>query len=1013
MQGKGLINFLVVIVTIACLYSLSFTFVTRKVERDAAAYAQGDIALEKAYLDSMAGEVVYNLGVAKYTYREAKGNEIALGLDLKGGINVTMEVSLQELVRNLANNPTDENFNTALKNAETRTKSSQGTYVSLFVDEFKKLSPNTSLASFFATKDNAGSIQANSSDAEVQRFLERESVNAIDNSFKVLRTRIDKFGVTSPNIQLQQGTNRILIELPGVTDEERVRKLLQGSAKLEFWETYDNYEVYPMLDNINRTLASKLREEAAAGVNASTTGDSEQVASDTAAASEDAGLLATLGAGADSSTADSVIGPLGASQNPLFDVLQPATAVNQQNQIVLASGPMVGIANLRDTAKVNRYLEDPLIQQILPENVKLLWAVKPDAQSPEQLTLYAIKPVGQDGAVLTGSVITDAKDEFDPQTNRPMVEMTMNSVGAREWRRITAAASADPNNKKSIAIVLDGVVYSAPTVQGEIPNGISSISGNFTIEDTKDLANVLKAGRLPTTAKIVEEAVVGPTLGQAAIDAGVNSAVIGLIVVLIFMIFYYNRAGWVANIAVIFNVFFLMGVMASLNAVLTLPGIAGIVLTLGTAVDANVLIYERIREELNLGKSVRQAISDGYKHAMASILDSQITTFLVGVILFIFGSGPILGFATTLMIGIITSLFTSIFITRIIFEWMLTKEWKISVSYPWSANTLKNANYGFVQNRKKFYIVSAIFVVVGFASMMTKGFSLGVDFQGGRTYTVRYDQPIDLEEVRSNLNTTFGLNTEVKIYGAENQVRVTTTYHIDETSDEADKEVLDKLNEGLGKVEGNSYEIMSSQKVGPTIANDIKTRAIYSGIFAILVIALYILIRFRKWQYSVAAAVSTTHDAIVILALFSLLDGVVPFSLDIDQHFVAAILTVIAYSINDTVVVFDRLREYLGKREFRNKAIGETINLAVNRTLSRTIITSLTLIFVLVVLFIFGGEVIRGFSFAILIGIIVATYSSIFIAAPMVVDMQTDKLLEEPATDEEATKGKKLKVQKA
>lgn len=1005
MQGKGLINFLVVIVTIACLYSLSFTFVTRKVERDAAAYAQGDIALEKAYLDSMAGEVVYNLGVAKYTYREAKGNEISLGLDLKGGINVTMEVSLQELVRNLANNPSDENFNTALKNAEARTKSSQGTYVSLFVDEFKKLSPNTPLASFFATKDNAGSIQANSSDAEVQRFLERESVNAIDNSYKVLRTRIDKFGVTSPNIQLQQGTNRILIELPGVTDEERVRKLLQGSAKLEFWETYDNYEVYPMLDNINRTLASKLKDEAASSGTVAATAD-------TTSAATDGGLLATLGAGADSKSTDSALNQLSSSQNPLFDILQPVTAMNQQNQVVLAPGPMVGIAGLRDTAKVNRYLEDPLIKQILPDNVKLMWAVKPDPQSPEQLTLYAIKPVGQDGAVLTGSVITDAKDEFDPQSNRPMVEMTMNSVGAREWRRITGAAAADPNNKKAIAIVLDGVVYSAPTVQGEIPNGISSITGNFTIEDTKDLANVLKAGRLPTTAKIVEEAVVGPTLGQAAIDAGINSAVIGLVVVLIFMIFYYNRAGWVANIAVIFNVFFLLGIMASLNAVLTLPGIAGIVLTLGTAVDANVLIYERIREEMNLGKSVRQAISDGYKHAMASILDSQITTFLVGVILFIFGSGPILGFATTLMIGIITSLFTSIFITRIIFEWMLTKEWKITVSYPWSANTLKNANYGFVQNRKKFYIISAVFVLVGLASMMTKGFSLGVDFQGGRTYTVRYDQPIDLEEVRSNLNETFELNTEVKIYGAENQVRVTTTYHIDETSDEADKEVLDKLNEGLSKVEGNAYEIMSSQKVGPTIANDIKTRAIYAGIFSIIIIALYILVRFRKWQYSVAAAISTTHDAIVILALFSLLDGIVPFSLDIDQHFVAAILTVIAYSINDTVVVFDRLREYLGKREFRNKPIAETINLAVNRTLSRTIITSLTVIFVLSVLFVFGGEVIRGFSFAILVGIVVATYSSVFIAAPMVVDLQTDKPEEEPAAAE-VVKAKNLKAQKA
>lgn len=1026
MQGKGLINFLVVTITLACLYSLSFTFVTRKVERDAAAYAQGDIAKEKAYLDSMAGEVVYDLGIAKYTYREAKANEISLGLDLKGGINVTMEVSLQELIRNLANNPADAHFNTALKNAEERTKSSQGTFVSLFVDEFKKLSPNTSLASFFATKDNAASIQPTSTDAAVQRFLERESENAIDNSFKVLRTRIDKFGVTSPNIQLQQGTNRILIELPGVTDEDRVRKLLQGSAKLEFWETYDNYEVYPMLENINSTLAAQVNTKATeARGEAADAGDAgDDLAADTSAvedATSDEGLLATLGAGTDTAaTGTDSLRRQFAAQNPFFDVLQPATMMTQQG-VTLMPGPMVGVANLRDTAKVNRYLNDPLVRQIIPSNIRLVWAVKPEPQTPEQLALYAIKPVGQDGAVLSGNVITDARDEFDPETNRPMVSMSMNSVGAREWRRITAAASADPNNKKAIAIILDDVVYSAPTVQGEIPNGISSITGNFTIEDTKDLANVLKAGRLPTTAKIVEEAVVGPTLGQAAIDSGINSAVIGLIVVLVFMIAYYNRAGIVANIAVIFNVFFLMGIMASLNAVLTLPGIAGIVLTLGTAVDANVLIYERIREELGLGKSVRQAISDGYKHAMASILDSQITTFLVGVILFLFGSGPILGFATTLMIGIITSLFTSIFITRIIFEWMLAKDWKISVSFPWSAQTLKNANYGFVQNRKKFYLISAAFLLIGIGSMLFKGFSLGVDFQGGRTYTVRYDQPIDLEEVRSNLNETFDLNTEVKIYGAENQVRVTTTYHIDESHDEADAEVLTKLNEGLSKIQGNRYEIMSSQKVGPTIANDIKTRAIFAGIFSILTIALYILVRFRKWQYSVAAALSTLHDAIVILALFSLLDGIVPFSLDIDQHFVAAILTVIAYSINDTVVVFDRLREYLGKYEFRNKAIGETINLAINRTLSRTIITSLTVIFVLAVLFVFGGEVIRGFSFAILIGIIVATYSSIFIAAPMIVDLQSDKNAEALKESEAAAaaaaankKGKKnLQPQKA
>ncbi|MFC7523264.1 protein translocase subunit SecDF [Parapedobacter sp. GCM10030251] len=990
MQGKGLIKFLVIVVTIACLYSLSFTFVTRKVERDAVAYAKGDFAKEKAYLDSMAGEVVYNLGIAKYTYREAKGNEIALGLDLKGGMNVTMEVSLQELVRNLANNPKDENFNKALENANIRSKNSQNGYVSLFVEEFKKLSPNATLASFFATKDNSAYVNANSTDGQVESFLQREATNAIDNSFKVLRTRIDKFGVTSPNIQLQQGTNRILIELPGVTDQERVRKLLQGSARLEFWETYHNVEIYPMLENVNSALAATLKEtEKAAGTAADTT----------KADSTEAGLLATLGASQDSLNASDSSANLLALQNPLFNVLRPATAMGPNNQPMLASGPIVGYAQLRDTAKVNRYLENPVVKQIIPTNVKLLWGVKPNPQTPEQLELYAVKPSGVEaGPILGGNVITDAKDDFDPQSNSPMVTMYMNSEGAREWRRITATASADANNKQAIAIVLDGVVYSAPTVQGEIPNGISQITGNFTIEDTKDLANVLKAGRLPTTAKIVEEAVVGPSLGQAAIDAGINSSVIGLIVVLIFMILYYNRAGLVANIAVVFNVFFIMGVLASLNAVLTLPGIAGIVLTIGTAVDANVLIYERIREELRGGKSIRQAISDGYKHAMSSILDSQITTFLTGAILFFFGSGPILGFATTLMIGIITSLFTSIFISRIIFEWMLTKGWSITVSHRWSEHTLQNANYGFVPNRKKFYIVSAAVIVIGLISIFTKGFSLGVDFQGGRTYTVRFEQPVNLEEVRSNLNEAFEMNTEVKTFGGDSQVRVTTAYQIEETSDEADQAVLDKLNSGLSKIQGNNYEIASSQKVGPTIANDMKTRAIYAGIASIIVIALYILLRFRRWQFSVAAAITTVHDIVIILALFSLLDGIVPFALDIDQHFVAAILTVVGYSINDTVVVFDRLREYLGLSKSK-KDIGATVNEAINKTLSRTVITSLTVIFVLAVLFVFGGEVIRGFSFAILVGIIVATYSSIFLAAPLIVDLDSRQPAEPAITD--------------
>ncbi|WP_333577062.1 protein translocase subunit SecDF [Sphingobacterium sp.] len=988
MQGKGLIKLLVIVVSLACLYSLSFTWVTRNVERDAENFAKGDLAKEKSYLDSMAGEVVYNLGFAKYTYREAKANELALGLDLKGGMNVTMEISLDELIRNLANNPKDEKFNKALEQAVAKSKTSAKTVVALFMEEYKSIGATTPLSTFFSTKDNAALIKPGDSDSKVESFLQKEADNAIQNSYKVLRTRIDKFGVASPNIQIQQGTNRILIELPGVKDESRVRNLLQGSAKLEFYETYTNQEIYPILENIDKTLASTLKAAPAATTNA---------AADTSKKSDD--LLSNLTGGKKDAKKDSAAVNLG-QKNPLFEILRANAYLNENQQPTLGPGPLVGIASLKDTAKVNAYLQRPEVKSILPGNLKLLWAVKPEQKTPEQLSLYAIKGSGQDnGAVLTGDVITDATANFDDK-NQPVVGMQMNSEGAHQWKKITAKAA---QNRDAIAIVLDNVVYSAPSVNGEIPNGSSSISGSFTVEDTKDLANVLKAGRLPTTAKIVEEAVVGPTLGQAAIDAGVNSAVIGIIVVMIFMIAYYNTAGIVANIAVLLNVFIIMGVLASLNAVLTLPGIAGIVLTMGTAVDANVLIYERIREELGLGKSIRQAVADGYKHALPSILDSQITTFLIGIILFLFGSGPILGFATTLMVGIITSLFTAILVTRVIFEWMLAKDFKIKVSFPWSANTLHNANFKFVQKRKIFYAISIVAVIISAASIFTKGFSLGVDFQGGRTYTVRYDKPVDLEAVRTNLDDIFKKTTEVKVFGASNQLRITTTYHIEETSDSADKEVLDKLNQGLSKVDAsNKHEILSSQKVGPSIATDIKSRATSSAIFSIIIVAAYILIRFHKWEYSVGAAIATIHDAIILLGLFSILDGIVPFSLDIDQHFVAAILTVIAYSVNDTVVVFDRLREFVSKPNAHNEDLGDVVNHAINSTLSRTIITSLTIVFVLAVLFIFGGEVIRGFSFAILIGVIVGTYSSIILAAPSVYDLRKGKHLAEGNTAKKA-----------
>ncbi len=994
-MSKGLIKFLVIVVSLACLYSLSFTFVTRKVENDAAAYANGDMAKEKAYLDSIASENVYNLGIAKFTYREAKANEIALGLDLKGGMNVTMEISLDELISNLANNPKDANFNKALTTAIQKSKTTNTSLIDLFINEYKATGAGTPIASFFATKDNSSAIQATSSESAVKSFLQQEADNAIQNSYKVLRTRIDKFGVASPNIQIQQGTNRILIELPGVNDQERVRKLLQGSAKLEFYETYNNVQIYSLLENINNILATTLKSAPATAVKDST----DQTVATTDTTKKEENLLANLGANQGAADSNAKAEIAAAANAPLFAVLSPAAAPGPNGQFQLIPGPMVGQAHLKDTAKVNAYLARPEVKSIIPSNLKLLWAVKPDNQTKDLLTLYAIKTTGAENtSVLTGDVIIDARAGSDPQTNSPIVSMDMNAEGANQWRRITARAA---QNKDAIAIVLDNVVYSAPSVSGEIPNGSSQISGNFTFDDTKDLANVLKAGRLPTTAKIVEEAIVGPSLGQVAIDSGVNSAVFSIIVVMAFMIAYYNRAGIAANIAVIFNVFFLMGVLASLNAVLTLPGIAGIVLTMGTAVDANVLIYERMREEMSLGKSMRKVVEDGYKHAMPSILDSQITTFLVGLILFFTGSGPIQGFATTLMIGIVTSLFTAIFITRLIFEYMLDKDIKISVSFPWSNNTLKNANFAFIKKRKLAYTISLIAIGISIASIVIKGFSYGVDFQGGRTYTVRYDQPVNPEDIRQNLDDVFGTTTEVKTFGNESQLKITTSYHIEETSDEADNEVLAKLNEGLSKTQGSKYEILSQQKVGPTIASDIRDRAVYASILSILVIAAYILVRFHKWQYSAGAAIATIHDAIILLGLFSILDGIVPFSLDIDQHFVAAILTVLGYSVNDTVVVFDRLREYLKKPNAHKEDIGVTITNAINSTLSRTVITSLTVIFVLAVLFIFGGEVIRGFSFAILIGIVVATYSSIFLAAPAIYDLSGGKhLAADPSTEE-------------
>ena len=989
MQGKGVIKFFAIILAISCLYQLSFTWVTKKVEKDAEVYSKGNEQKKKAYLDSISGQPVYPL--FNHTYQYCKNKELALGLDLKGGMNVTMQIALGDLIKTLANNNTDPDFNRALSNASLDAKTSPANYINLFMDEYKKISPNGKLAPIFATKENAGHIKFDASNSEVESFLKDQANTAVTQSFNILRTRIDKFGVTQPNIQLQTGTNRILVELPGVTDKERVRKLLQGSAKLEFYETYENQEVYQLLTNINTLLAAKNK---AAGKGKDTT---KAVAAVTPDAKKDtaktAGSLLSkvkkeAGTAKDTS---SLKGRLKAeAENPLFAKMTPAYSSGANGQPSgLRPGPTVGYASEKDTAAVDAYLAMPEVKAVLPQNLKLVWGIKPIEKS-KTFELYAIKLSGAtNGPVLTGGVITDANSDINPQTGTYEVTMDMNSEGAQTWARVTAAAAGNPKDEtdnRSIAIVLDDNVVSAPRVSNEITGGRSSISGSFTMEETKDLANILKAGRLPAPARIVSEEVVGPSLGQESINHGLASSIAGLVVVLIFMVAYYNRAGTIAVVAVIVNVFFLMGVLTSLGAVLTLDGIAGIILILGIAVDANVLIYERVREEMAHGKSIRLAVADGFKHALPSILDSNISTFLTGLILFSFGSGPILGFATTLMIGIVTSLFCSLLISRLIFEWMLGKGWDIKFSNPWSSHTFKNANYAFVKNRFKFYALSGTFILLGLISMFTRGFNYGVDFQGGRTYEVRFDKTVSTQAIRDAVDADFGQGkTEVKTFGSDNQIRVTTNYLIEDQSQTVDNKVETDLRKAMSKV-NPKFNIIGQQKVGPTIANDLKTSAIWTVVFAIIVISGYILIRFRKWQFSLGAMIATAHDALLVLSFFSIFKDMLPFSLDIDQKFIAAILTVIGYSINDTVVVFDRIREFLNLHHSKTDDPKTVINQAINSTLSRTIITALTVIFVLLVLFIFGGDVLRGFSFALLIGVTFGTYSSICVATPVIID---------------------------
>jgi SecD/SecF fusion protein len=987
MQGKGFIKFMAILLGIVCVYSLSFNFVTSKVENDARAFAKGDPLKERAYLDSMSTVKVYPL--FGFDYQFCKSKEINLGLDLKGGINVTMEISLSELVKSLANNTDDANFNQALKTAQVQLNAGGKDYISLFVSEFEKLSPNVKLADFFSNQDNASTLKPDASNSDVKKYLSGEAKSAIDRSFDIIRSRIDGFGVVSPNMQKQEGTNRILIEMPGVQDIVRVSRLLQGSAELQFWKVYNNQEVYPILQNINTTLASTLKSS----------DTTKKAAGDTAASA--GGKLAGL-AKNKSTTDTSALRIEALANNPLFAILNVPTYPGENGQQQLRPGAVVGWVARKDTAKVNAFLKRPEIASIIPQSMKFMWSVKPTdmgvtagvGSSVKIFDLYAIKVTSTDGKPdLGGEAISDARADFQ-DGNKPEVTMRMTGEGAAKWKKITAEASSG-QEKQAIAIVLDNTVYSAPTVQDEISGGNSSITGNFTVEDTQDLANILKAGKLPAPARIAGSYVVGPTLGAQAIHDGLISFVIAFIVILIFMALYYHRAGWVANFALLLNLFFIIGTLISLGAVLTLPGIAGIVLTIGLSVDANILIFERIREELAQGKTTAIAIKEGFKHAMPSIIDSNVTLFILGAILYVFGSGPVQGFATTLCIGILSSLFAAVAISRVVFDSMLDRKVEISFDNSVTRNAFKNVAFNFVGRRKIYYIISTAIILLGFVFYFKNGgLNLGVDFKGGRTYLVHFDKGVNTEDLKSQLNPVFGNETpEVKTAGEDSQVKITTTFHIEDQDPKTDKVVEDALIKGLTPL-NNKYEIMSSQKVTPIIASDIVNGAFYAVLVSCLFMFIYIVVRFKKWQYGLGAVIALFHDVLMVLSFYTILDGVMPFSLEIGQDFIAAILTVMGYTMTETVVVFDRIRERLkesGKEDLHGEERNTLINFALNSTLSRTILTSLTVFFVLLVIFIFGGDSIRGFIFALLIGRIIGTYSSLCISTPIVIDLGNTK----------------------
>ena len=1001
MQNKGLVITLAVCLALVSAFYLSFSVVTNHYDNKAAEYAQGDDAKEYQYLDSVAGEKVW----FGYTLKECREKEINLGLDLKGGMNVTMEVSVPEIIRALSGYNTTENFNNAIALAQEKQKTSGADFLTLFFESFYEIDPNAQLASVFSTFELREKVSLNSTNQEVESVVREEVQGAIDNSFNVLRTRIDRFGVVQPNIQKLSQTGRILIELPGIKEPERVRKLLQGSANLEFWETYDLAEILPQLSQINNEFAAQnASTESAQKEAAPVNEEAKAEADDLDALVEDLAADSLAQAEADQEAAYEEY----KKANPLFAQLQPSVSPAGQPY----QGPVVGTAHYTDTAKVMAMLNSQVAKSLLPRELRLCWTVKAIDEAEAYYQLIALKSQTSGRPSLEGDVITDARADFGQTSAYANVSMTMNAEGARDWQRITR-----DNIGKSIAIVLDGYVYSFPTVQNEIAGGSSQITGNFTVEEAKDLANTLNSGKMPAPARIIQEDVVGPSLGQEAIHDGLWSFVIGFILILLYMIAYYGLIpGLIADFALLCNVFLLAGILSSFSAVLTLPGIAGIVLTMGMAVDANVLIYERIREERRAGKNLRKAIEDGFSNAISAIIDSNVTSFLTGAILAIFGTGPIKGFAVTYMIGIISSFLTAVFICRLLLEAYAKREnaKELNFTTKLMQNFLQNTKANFIGARKVTYIVSGVLVVIGILGVnphIMGKLNLGIDFSGGRNYIIRFAEPVNTQEVNAALDNvfmeakseladeeTFALN--VITIGDANQVRISTNYRINDNSETLDDEIEALLYEGCKQFlpenvtlkEFTSTDInpeigiMQSQKVGPAIADDITQSAVWAVLAALLGIFLYVLLRFRNFSFSVGALAGLAHNTLIVLGAYALLWKVMPFSMEIDQSFIAAILTVIGYSINDTVVIFDRVREYTGL--YPKRARKQNINDALNHTLSRTFSTSMSTLVVLIAIFCFGGETIRGFVFALIIGVVVGTYSSLCVATPLAYDIQ-------------------------